>query len=105
VGIYAFDTDSYQEIRLLESLPAEMLAPGDQTLPKLEPLPGFTTPPDPKQTILSTDASLIARDFYSTDLHFTAVWRLAERIRSLHGLSLSLRVVTFVTWKKRQVYQ
>lgn len=78
VGIYAFDTASYHDVHLLETTPAELVTPGEQTFPELEPLPGFTNQPQVRRTVFSPDGSLIARDFTSTDPHPVAIWRAVD---------------------------
>jgi WD40 repeat protein len=71
-GTYAFDTASYQDVRLLASIPAQMLIPDAQTFTNLEALTGFAVY---EQSIFSSDGSLIAGYFQSG---LTTVWRLTD---------------------------
>jgi len=75
VGTYAFDTDSYQEIHSLETVPIATPTPNAQTFSGLELLPGLTTQPNLQNIIHSPDGSLIAGQKYP---EFSAVWRLAD---------------------------
>jgi WD40 repeat protein len=88
-GTYAFDTVSYQDIRLLTSSPIATPSPSAQVFSELELLPGYATQPDARKAISSPDTSLIAGYFHGES---TGVWRLADEklINTFEGYPIEI---------------